>query len=114
MAQFVLIPSKISLEKPQKVSKRCYKNFDKNKFIQDLNAVNWNEHIDGVNVNDSISIFLKLFDSVLDNHAPFKQLTNKQIKLKNKPWITSGILKSIKIKDNIHKKFLKAKTMKQK
>ena len=69
----------------------------------------YNKHIDEGNVNDSIAIFLKLFDSVLDKHAPFKLMTNKEMKLRDKPWITSGILKSIKIKDSTHKKYIKAK-----
>ena len=104
LAQFILIPSRKVLEKPQKVFKRCYKNFDKEKFTHDIDNINWNEHIKDENINDSVSIFLKLFDSVLDIHAPIKQLTNNQVKLRDKPWITNGIIKSIRTKDAVHKK----------
>ena len=41
--------------------------------------------------------------------APIKKLTKKEIELKQKPWLTSGILKSIKTRDDIYKKFLLAK-----
>ena len=114
LAQFICIPTRKKTEKPEKVTKRCYKNFEKEKFIQDISAINWNELISESNVNNSISIFLKLFESVLDNHAPSKLMTNKEVKIKNKPWITSGILKSIKIKDFTHKKYLQAKNIETK
>ena len=41
--------------------------------------------------------------------APFKKLSQKEIELKQKPWLTSGILKSMKIRDNVYKKFMLAK-----
>ena len=41
--------------------------------------------------------------------APFKKLSKKEIELKQKPWLTSGILKSMKTRDNIYKKFMLAK-----
>ena len=109
LAQFISVPNLTKSNKPEKVHKRCYKKFDKDNFVEDISSVDWNKHIDEENVNDSIAIFLKLFDSVLDKHAPFKLMTNKEMKLRDKPWITSGILKSIKIKDSTHKKYIKAK-----
>ena len=109
LAQIITIPSKKSLKKPRKMFKRCFKNFNNEKFIQDIIDVEWNKHIADLNVNDATSVFLKLFESILDAHAPYKQMTKNQIKLKQKPWITSGILRSIKIKDLTHKKYLRAK-----
>ena len=53
LAQFISIPSRKSLEKPQKISKRCFKNFDKEKFIQDISAVEWIKHTEDLSVNDS-------------------------------------------------------------
>ena len=41
--------------------------------------------------------------------APIKKLSKKEIEFKQKPWLTKGILKSIKIRDKIYKKFLAAK-----
>ena len=38
-----------------------------------------------------------------------KKLTKKEMDLKQNPWLTTGILKSIKARDDIHKKFLNAK-----
>ena len=41
--------------------------------------------------------------------APIRKLTKKEMDLKQNPWLTTGILKSIKARDDIHKKFLNAK-----
>ena len=43
--------------------------------------------------------------------APIKRLSRKQAKTVTKPWITSGILKSIQNRDKLHKKFLKEKCL---
>ena len=103
LAQFVALPcnSKDTI-KPQRISRRCFRNFKKENFLQDLN-IQWEEHINSNNnVNDSVSIFLSLFESILDKHAPFKLLTKRQMKSVDKPWITKSIA-SIKKKINCTK-----------
>ena len=42
---------------------------------------------------------------LLDRHAPFKSFNKKTNIYSSKSWITSGIAKSIKVKDNLCKKF---------
>ena len=39
------------------------------------------------------------FNNILDKHAPFIQLSKKKTQNNQKPWLTSGILKSIKKKN---------------
>ena len=53
-------------------------------------------------------------NSLLEKHAPLKQITKKEIKTKSKPWITTGILTSIRNKNKIYNKFCKAKDQKRK
>ena len=82
--------------------------FDKNSFTADLNKVDWKNAIkENENPNTSVAQLLRIVDGILDKHAPMKALTKKKTKSHNKPWITKGILKSISVKDNIYKKFLK-------
>ena len=49
--------------------------------------------------------FLKIVNALLDRHAPFKTFNKKPNIYSSKPWITTGIAKSIKVKDNLYKKF---------
>ena len=51
--------------------------------------------------------FYSLITTTIENHAPLKKLTRKQTRLRNKPWITKGLLKSIKRKQKMHKTYYK-------
>ena len=59
----------------------------------------------------SFDSFLKKFNEVLDKHAPYKKLSIQEVKLSHKPWITSGILNSIKNKNRINRKVIRAKDL---
>ena len=54
-----------------------------------------------------MKIFIDKIEEALDNHAPYKQFTKKEISILNKPWITYDILKAISTKNKIHKQYLK-------
>ena len=41
---------------------------------------------------------------LLDSHVPLKKLSCSEAKFSLKPWITSGIRKSMKVKDRLQKK----------
>ena len=45
---------------------------------------------------------------------PLKQITQKVIKTKSRSWITTGILTSIRNKNNIYNRFYKAKDQERK
>ena len=46
--------------------------------------------------------------NILNEHYPIKILNKKEIELERKPWITKGILKSTKIKNETYRKFVKS------
>ena len=48
---------------------------------------------------------------IIDKHIPLKQLSRKDVKHRSKPWITSGIKTSLKIKNNLYKKYIKSRTV---
>ena len=57
---------------------------------------------------------LELINSLIEKHAPLKQITKKKIKTKSKPWITTGILTSILNKNKKYNKFCKTKDQERK
>ena len=63
-----------------------------------------------VDLNLGFETFLGLFDKTLDKHAPFKTFTKKKQKQNMKPWVTSGIQRSLKMRDEIYKQMVKSKT----
>ena len=54
--------------------------------------------LDEENVNSTTNNFLDTINSVLNKYAPLKKVNKYKLRFKNKPWITSGIQKSIYIK----------------
>ena len=50
--------------------------------------------------------FIHKFTTVLNKHALLRKPTRKEKRLAAKPWITKGILTSIKIKNKMYKELL--------
>ena len=98
-------------EKKQKIKTvkygRSYKHFNHDEFKNELNAIDWKVLFCNKNCDDSFSIFYKTIDELLDEMAPVRRLSKKEINLLTRPWITNGILKSIKDRDRTHKSYLK-------
>ena len=78
-----------------------FKNLNKESFESDIKETKWDEILElkKGNVDLSSENFLKTFDSIIDKHLPLRKLTIQEKKLSQKPWITTGILNSIKNKN---------------
>ena len=64
-----------------------------------------------MDVDNKFSRFLKDLTSLMTNkHAPIKKRSRKEMKLKDKPWINSKILKMMRICDRILQKLKKKQT----
>ena len=72
---------------------RDYSNFSTSSFRDDVEIQNWNYSY--TNVHDSFKDFYTKLDGAVNRHAHLKRLSPKQIKLKNKPWLTPEIMKMI-------------------
>ena len=55
-----------------------------------------------------------MIETLLDTYDPIQKLTKAELKLKSKRWLNRGITTSIKKKDTIYKKFIKAKNSTEK
>ena len=51
-----------------------------------------------IDTNDKFNILNENMLNIFNQHAPIKQLSNKETKNLLKPWISKGILNSIKLK----------------
>ena len=82
--------------------------FDQEKFILDYFDIDWCNllNLNEKNVDSAAINFLNAMNSLLNKFAPFKKISNYNLKFKTKPWITSGIRKLISIKNKLLKKFI--------
>ena len=95
---------------------RSYKNFNDDEFGNELKVINWDRLFEERNIDEQVSIFLGKINGLLDEMAPVRRLTKKEINLKQNPWITRGILKSMRNRDKLYREFVKERdiTKKQK
>ena len=85
--------------------KRCMKNFILENFIFELNSELSRIDFDSAqkNVNSHAHELTTLFKAVLDKHAPLRAMSRNEKRLSKKPWITRGLLKSIRTKNKLFK-----------
>lgn len=100
--------SNISTQKT-KITKRDFSKFDEQSFLSELDGMNVAQNLYSTNSLDTnFSIFKDRMMTVVNKHAPYKTLSKKDVKLENKPWLSTGILKSINVKHKFYHKFIKS------
>ena len=88
---------------------RCMKKFNLDEFLIDLMLQLEGSYFESLqsSVNDDVQLLSVPFKSIIDKHAPSRTMSRKELRLNKKPWITKGILISIKTKNKLFKKFVK-------
>lgn len=85
---------------------RDYKKFNQEEFLRHLEIAFRDFSQTTTELNDVDLLydkFNKIFSSTVDSQAPLRKLSQRQSKLYQKPWLTRGILNSIKNKTQLHK-----------
>ena len=95
------------LIKTKKIKIRDMKNFEEEKYLQDLEKIKNLDLMKCENVNDMYNAFHNKYMEIIDKNAPYRTLSKKESELKLKPWITKSIPQSIKIRDNYQKKYIR-------
>ena len=110
LPQFLVSPScSNTLARKHNVFIRDMRGFNQDNFISDIQNTNWDQLLecDQGDINHSFNNFLNKFNAVLNSHAPLKKANKKEIKVQQKPWITKGILCSIRKRDIIFRQLRK-------
>lgn len=88
---------------------REYNNENLQKFRIELANVNWMTFCGSTDPNNSYNEFLREYSRVFNSCFPLKKKTKKVDQL-CKSWMTKGLLKSIKKKNNLYRKYLRKPT----
>ena len=109
LPNFVVVDH-LKKKKNEPIYKRDKNNMDLEKFQAELldNDLLINL-INAKNTNEALDKFMDKYKTVLDNHAPLKKLTKKELKREKKPWITQGLIKSTSIKRSLLNQIKKLK-----
>ena len=112
LAQFLIIPLDSGYVPRKTITyKRDTKNFDRDNFFLDLISIEWANvlQLEKEDPNLSFKSYYSTINILIDKYMPLRKMTQKEIKLQYTPWITKDILQSIKIRENLYKKIIKAK-----
>lgn len=88
---------------------RDWKAFDREKFILDFLDIDWKKELLSQNPDLNLSKFISKTNNLIDSHVPLKRVRFRDIP--KKPWITKGILTSIKRKNALYKKCISEKNL---
>ena len=89
---------------------RCKTNFNLNNFLADLQEALTSlfgnkDDGDHSNLDVLFNQFLRIIKNTINLHAPLRQYSRKPRRLRQKPWITKAILKSLKHKQKLHSSY---------
>ena len=114
LGQFLIIPNcSYSYNSKKEIFQRNFKNFKEQNFLSDLKKIDWDSLFSDCkqDVDLSYKKFLDKITKLLDIHAPVKKLSHKDKKSLSKPWLTKGILQSIRQKNVLYRKFIRTKDL---
>ena len=79
-------------------------HFNQANYQHDLTSLNLNDYPQ-LSTNEMTQLFHKKIMNAYNKHAPLKHLSKPPSKTKQKPWLTKGILISIKVKQHLFKMY---------
>ena len=102
--QFLVLEGFVKEQKPPKIEiyKRDFRKFNEREFETEvILKEDWNSicQINQKNPDASFNKFYETLDYYLDEYAPNRKLTKKEIELSQKPWITPEILSKCNERD---------------
>ena len=101
-SQFCVFQKIKVIRKKGRKKMRDFSSFSENSFADELSQIDWDSVSGAQNDPDhSFTILYNKVNKLLDKHAPHKTLSQRRAKQMQKPWITRGLRKSIKVKNRL-------------
>ena len=98
-ANFLLPDSNKKFYPKERPNVRIFGDKNKEKFRYILSEMNWEYELENKNVNDSMNKFYHTIVNAYNKSFPLVKLSRKRAK--EKPWVTTGLKKSIKEKQRL-------------
>ena len=81
---------------------RDYRNFNKHEFNEELLTIDWPDVVNEIAGTEiSYQRFFNKLEEILNFMAPYRKMTQKEIRLEKRPWMRRGPLVSMRVCDNL-------------
>ena len=87
----------------QNIYYRDYSSFNTEAYLNDINSLDWNNIMSGQNLDSKAERLNDSIKFIVNKHAPIKPASRSKVKQLSKPWISGGLLKSIKTKQKLYR-----------
>ena len=99
---------------PQILNFRNQSQSAMNNFVSALEQQDWSAVLSNLDANQSYNLFINIYKDLMNKHLPLVKVNfNKQYH-KIKPWMTKGILTSLRNKNKLYKNIFKCNTERNK
>ena len=89
---------------------REFRNFNKREFNEELLSIEWSDVAnETAGAERSYLRFYRKMADILNYVAPHRRMTQKEIRLEQRPWVTQGLLISMRVRDNLYKQLANKK-----
>ena len=94
--------------KDKKTVKRSFNEENPRKFNETLSKTSWPSFFNGEDPNESYNGFINEYSRIFETCFPLKVIKGKQMYKYRSPWLTPGLLKSIRKKNRLYKNLIKS------
>ena len=101
---FCLVRTQPTRNNSNKKYFRDYYKFNRDLSLNDMKLIAWHEILNPEkNLNEKVQEAINTLNKIVDKHAPLKLASQSKQRQLNKPWLTKGILKSVKRKQKMNR-----------
>ena len=105
LPNFIIVSTgKSTSPKPERRKVRLYGEKNFHRFNCKMIDTDWSKYFDSSNVDEILKIFYHNYSEAFSESFPLKQLSRQRAK--DKPWLTTGLRKSIRHKAKLYSKYL--------
>ena len=89
---------------------RDYSKFNKDLYLDDIKLIDWHEILNPEkNLNEKVQEAINTLNKIVDKHVPMKLASQSKQRQLNKSWLTKSILKSVKRKQKMYRRYFLSK-----
>ena len=89
---------------------RDYSKFNKDLYLDDIKLIDWHEILNPEkNLNEKVQEAINTLNKIVDKHTSIKLTSQSKQRQLNKSWLTKSILKSVKRKQKMYRRYFLSK-----